>query len=368
MNVETMIYAYLAVCASMILFNCVCIFTFRRRDQSRRNHSSRLEKDILLQLARLEDGKAVEQRHREYLYKTLVTVRGLRVLDETLEHMLEQGSKNVWVYLEKIAPVFTYLVLENRYRDSMQLTYFAYVVQKYQIIRNQPFHIILEPMMELLEEPGLYSRENALQAIYSVGDCGLVLRALHEVDGNGYFHYPKLLTDGLLTFPGDQKRLAGELWNDFETFSIPMQTVILDYIRFSGTELSRELLALLTDSHRDDELRFSCIRYFGRNPYEPAYPLLLDFAEQATEHRWEYAAIAVSALASYPGEHTIEVLKAALGNANWYIRFNAAKSLETFHLSYLELSDIMEGKDRYAREILQYWMDIKKAKGDGMLT
>lgn len=72
--------------------------------------------------------------------------------------------------------------------------------------------------------------------------------------------------------------------------------------------------------------------------------------------------MSVLALAAYPGEHTVEVLKQALSDSNWYIRFNASKSLESFHLPYLEFSDIVEGGDRYAREILQYRLDMKNAQ------
>lgn len=42
MNVEVMIYGYLAVCASMIAFNCVCIVVFCQRDQSMRRRGTRL--------------------------------------------------------------------------------------------------------------------------------------------------------------------------------------------------------------------------------------------------------------------------------------------------------------------------------------
>lgn len=122
------------------------------------------------------------------------------------------------------------------------------------------------------------------------------------------------------------------------------------------------MIQLLAGSLRDDEIRFSCIRYFGKYPYEPAYPILLSFADCPQDQRWEYAAIAATALASYPGEHTVEVLKKALNSSNWYIRFNAAQSLERFQLTYLELSDVMESGDRYAREILQYRMDMKDAR------
>lgn len=362
MNIETMIYAYLAVCASMIVFNCACIFVFRRRDRRLHRHSSRMEADILRQIRSIRAGEPVEERHREFLRKKLVRTGGLMAFDETLDQLLAQTPGDVWAYLREIRPVFTYLAMENKYRSAMKLTYFAYVIRKYRVVEGKPIHVILDVMMKLLQEPSLYCRENALQAIYSSGDCGCVLRALHTVDESGRFHHAKLLTDGLLTFGGERHQLTQALWGAFESFSVPMQVVILDYVRFGGGDLREELLTLLADSRRDDEIRFSCIRYFGKYPYEPAFPLLIAFAERDRERRWEYAAIAATSLASYPGERTVGVLKKALNSSNWYIRFNAAKSLEGFHLTYLELSDVMESSDRYAREILQYRMDIENAR------
>lgn len=362
MNVETLIYAYLAICTSMILFNCACVFVFRRRDVSLQRKSRGLETEILRQMERMEAGKAVEESHKHYLQKKLLRVGNLLAFDETLERLLSQKPEDVWKYIREISPVFTYLALENKYRSPVKITYFAYVVGKYRVIEGRPVNLIIDIMMKLLQEPSLYCRENALHAIYSCGDCGCVLQALKVVDGNKTFHHPKLLTDGLLTFTGDHDRLAALLWREFDSFSVQMKVVILDYIRFSGKNMCKELLELMADGRQDDELRFSCIRYFGKYAYTPAYPLLISFAENEGELRWEYTAIAATALAAYPGERTIEVLKGCLSRSNWYIRFNAAKSLEQFHLTYAELNDVFDGRDRYAREILQYRMDVQKLK------
>lgn len=361
MHVETLIYAYLAICASMIVFNCACIFVFRRRDKTLHRHSSRLEEAVMEQIQRVRAEEPVEERHKAFLRKKLIRTGNLMAFDETLERLMGQVPEDIWAYIWEIRPVFTYLAMENRYHGTMQLTYFAYVIRTYRIIEGKPNSVILDMMMKLLQEPSLYCRENALQAIYSAGDCGCVLRALHAVDESQRFHHAKLLTDGLLTFGGDQELLRQALWDDFDTFSVPMRVVILDYIRFSGGDLREKLLPLLADGRQDDELRFSCIRYFGKFFHEPAFPLLVAFVEHPQEQRWEYAAIAAMALAAYPGERTVEVLKKALNSSNWYVRFNAAKSLESFHLTYLELSDVMEGNDRYAREILQYQMDMENA-------
>ena len=362
MNVETLIYAYLAICSSMIVFNCACIFVFRRRSVALQKRSSYLERQIAGQIKHIEAGEPVEDGHKQYLQKKLQQIKHLMAFDETLERLLGQEPDAVWKYLGEIAPIFAHLSLENKYRNVIHITYFAYIIKKYRVIQGKPASPVISMMMKLLQEPGLYCRENAMQAICSSGDCICVLHALQTIDQGQWFHHEKMLTDNLLAFSGDSDHLASTLWNEFSSFSVQMRVVILDYIRFSGRNMQEELLQLLADSRQDDEIRFSCIRYFGKVPYEPAFPLLVTFLENPNDNRWEYAAISATALASYPCERSIEVLKKALSNSNWYIRFNASKSLECFHLSYLELSDVMDGNDRYAREILQYRMDLKKAR------
>ena len=111
-----------------------------------------------------------------------------------------------------------------------------------------------------------------------------------------------------------------------------------------------------------DEVAYSCIRYFGKYHYEPAFSYLIAFAEHSEESRWEYTAIAASALGNYPGKRTEEALKSLLSSRNWYIRYNASESVEKLGLDYTDLIDIFEGEDRYAREIMRYRLDEKKMK------
>ena len=64
--------------------------------------------------------------------------------------------------------------------------------------------------------------------------------------------------------------------------------------------------------------------------------------------------MAAAALKDYKGEDVISALKSALYSSNWYVRYNAAVSLEASGFSYTELIDVMAGKDRYAREMMEY--------------
>lgn len=365
MHVETLIYVYLAICTAMIAYNCVCIVYFRHRDASQRKRSTRLATRIAQQTEALRAGGELAEDHVEYLGKKLVRINNLMVLDETLSVLAEYDPDAVQRYIEGVRPVFARLASSNPYRNPMHRAFFAYVVTKHRIVSHDGPAAVVQMMFELLADASLYCRENALQALYATGDRAVVLRAMRVIDQDGYFHHRKLIVDGLLAFAGDRRELAEVLWGEFESFSTEMQAVVLDFIRFSGCEMPDEMLSLLVDDDRDDELRFACIRYFWKRPDERAYPLLLALLKNQEGDRWEYAAIAATALSAYPGERTIVALKRAMGSPNWYVRLNASKSLEEFNLTYEDLGDVMDGGDRYAREILQYQLDMKRAREGG---
>ena len=75
------------------------------------------------------------------------------------------------------------------------------------------------------------------------------------------------------------------------------------------------------------------------------------FAQNEDPVQWEYATVSVFSLSRYEGHQVIEALKKALHSSNWYVRYAAAVSLESQHVNYEDLIDIVAGNDRYAREM-----------------
>ena len=358
MKVEVLIYAYLAVCAAMIGFNIACIFVFRLKDKRLEQYSGRFIK--IVQQA-IENG-TVTDNHCKYLSKKLTKINHLMAFDRTLEELFAQDPQQTRDYLRQLLPVFTYLTLEYKKRSTIQAAYFPYIIHKYQIFRGQPVSIVTDTILGLVRSPSLYVRENALQAICSIGSVECTINALWILNESSYYHHPKMITDGLLNFSGDTKRLGERLWENFDRFSKQMQRVIVDYFRFSSPDHKERILALLTSQYVDDEIAYSCIRYFGKYAYAPAYPVLTDIIERFQNDQWIYTAIAASALASYPGERTVAILKMLLHNTNWHVRSNASQSLMALGLYYTEMVDVFEGRDRYAGEIMRYRFDQKNMK------
>ena len=358
MKAEVLIYAYLAVCAAMIGFNIACIFVFRVKDK-RLDHYSRRFIKIVHQV--IED-QTVTEEHCKYLSKKLKKINNLMAFDKTLEELFPQNPKQTKDYIRQLSSVFIYLTLEYKKKSEIQAAYFPYIIHKYKVFQGQPISIVMDTMLELVHSPSLYVRENALQAIYSIGSVECTMNALWILNESTYYHHPKMITDGLLNFSGDTKQLAERLWNNLHRFSQKMQRVIVDYFRFSSSDHQERILELLTSHGVDDEVAYSCIRYLGKYAYPPAYPILTGIVERYQHNQWIYTAVTASALASYPGDRTVAVLKELLHSPNWHVRSNASQSLMSLGLYYTDMIDVFEGRDRYASEIMRYRFDQKNMK------
>ena len=87
------------------------------------------------------------------------------------------------------------------------------------------------------------------------------------------------------------------------------------------------------------------------------YKAIMTLETQRKKEQWEVVAVAMTVLASYPGEETVELLKQGLYSRNWYVRSNAAESLSRLRADYQQLRDVLEGPDPYARQILRFQLE-----------
>lgn len=322
--------------------------------------SESFTRELSCQIQNLNQTSKISEKHQKILMKKLTRINYLMAFDETLEQLFESDPDAVRNYIQAMSPVFVYLTLEYRKKSKLKAAYFPYIIKKYGVFRNQNITIVSDIMLDLVQDSNLYCRENALQALYAIGDAEDVIKALQIIDESAYFHNSKLLTDGLLNFMGDKTLLAEKLWKLYPFCSAQMQVTLLNYFRFSSGSHCEKILSLMIQSGQNREICLACIRYFGKYHYDPAFPYLVDFAEIDREEHWEYAAIAALTLSNYPCETTIEILKKLLKSPYWHVRFNASQSLKFMDIQYEDLSDIFEGQDRYAGEMLRYRMDQRQ--------
>lgn len=359
MNVEIMLYVYLFVCVSMIAFNIVMAIVFREKDKRIQRVSRRFSDLVAAQLEAVRNGGTVDQAHQKRLKKSLRRIGNMAAFDDMLEKVYRQTPELAQEYLRQLDDVFIVLTAHYGKKDAMEAAYFPYIIKKYRLIEGKHIPKIEEAMFSMLSEPSLYARENALQALYTTGDPATVIRALKILNRSELFLHGKILTDGLLNFSGETDALIKEIMDNFSSFGTEMQVSLLNYIRLSSGGYGEFMLGILRNQRQNHELRYCAIRYFGKYYDEAAYDVLCELACDASK-RWEYAAIASSALGNYPDKATMDILKKNLSSKNWYIRYNSAASLERLGATYYDLIDVFDGDDRYASEILHYTLERGK--------
>lgn len=368
MGVELMIYFYGAVCLSMIVFNVAYAMALRSSQPRMERRKRRLAGAVETQLRRLGQGKPLERRHLSTLQRRLRRVNSLTAFDQVLRPLFARQAEDPRVaeYLTQLQPCILALALVYQRRESIQAAYFSYFLSRYMAQKHMSIQSIQDVLLSYMAKENLYCRVNALQALCSFGSARHILTALEILDRGTVFFHEKILTETLLSYTGNHDELIALLWTRMDSLTPHTQLALLNYIRFRSGGYTREMMALMADPARDKEVSLAAIRYFGRYPYPPALPLLLSFAQDRDLTRWEYATVAVSSLARYQGPQVVQALKQTLHSPNWYVRCAAAASLEAQHMDYLELMDIVDGSDRYAREIMTYQLESHRAQKAGV--
>lgn len=366
MKIEIMIYVYIAICVSMILYNITYVFILKHREKALTINSEKFEKIIYSEISKIKSGEEVSQEHKDFLCKKLNQTAGITAFDKALQRIYEKESKLVEKYLIDTFCVFEYLTHRYISKDTIKIAYFPYILHKYNILKHRESEKLTDVLLELLRSINVYCRENTLKAIYSMQNPDITVMALKILDKNLSFHHPKLVCDGLLGYKGDKDALKDKLLNSFEAFSVQMKLNILNYFRFGNVRCDSYMFKMLTNEKENNEIRFSAIRYFEKFQNEEARPVLQSIAENSEGRTWEYQAIATSALKSYPDEVTFRILVKNLSSSNWHVRQNSAITCEKLGYSYYDLIDVFDGDDRYAREMMRYHLEKRNVGSEAV--
>lgn len=365
MGAEVLLYGYGLVCASMLVFNLLYGLHLRSDDRRMERRTGRLRRQVEKQLTEIREASdgishPIQVSHLTWMRRRLSHINELLAFDRLMEE-LDQENVVYEAYIRQLQPVFLHLATVYWKRESTQAAYYCYFLAKHKFRRHMEMDQFQQIVLSYLKKDSLYCKINALKALCSFGSPSILMDALETLgDGQESQLHEKVVTEALLTYTGDADALIDLLWRRLERFALPIQRSVLDYIRFQSGGYCARMLEILEDSRRDKELRLAAIRYFGKYRYAPARPVLLGFLNDNDPTRWEYAAISATALARYGGKDVVDALLRAMNSSNWYIRSNAASSLEAHGLTYEEMLKVLGGDDRYAREMLTYRLKAKQ--------
>lgn len=381
--VEGLISIYIIICASLVLFNCAFMLVMGIRKKFESSNVYKVKSRIAEEIKNISEKKEVTQKHLSYLLSNLSSPQVLLNFDRAMDSISEElssgkysfskdkkdkephyisaedGKKYFELYKKSIADIITDLIRFYRSRELTVRTYYVFILAKYKFLRYSKNAMLIATLKDILEEGDMHSCENVLFAIYTIGDAQLTFEIFEIIDKSENFIHPKILSDGLLAYEGNAKALQVLLLEKLKEFSYIMQVNILNYMRFASGEHCEKILDILTDKEVNDEVKFSCMRYFGKYKYEKAYPIIMKYAKPDKNIRTDFAIVAQMVLKNYPGKETMDILLENIHSSNWFIRYNASESLDALGIEYDDVMDIFDGKDRFSREMLQYRFDAR---------
>lgn len=273
MFVQILIYVYLGICAGMILFNIVTALLSQRREHRPFRDGIRLELTVERELDHLALTGEVNEEHLRYMERRLRRVNGLAAFDAALEHLCVRRPELTRSYLTALNGVMIALAEDYCRREEIEAAYFPYIIKKYRLLGGADDAPLKEVLLELLHEPSIYCRENAMQALYTAGDPAVLVRALRIIDASSLYYHSKLLSDGLLNYTGDTWELADALWEAFDAFQPWMQVTLLNYFRFSPAHTARKYTRSSTTARGTTRCAFPACATSDTTPIPPPTPI-----------------------------------------------------------------------------------------------
>lgn len=273
MFVQILIYVYLGICAGMILFNIATALLSRRREHRSFRDGIRLELTVERELDHLALTGEVNEEHLRYMERRLRRVNGMAAFDAALECLCVRRPELTRSYLTALNGVMIALAEDYCRREEIEAAYFPYIIKKYRLLGGADDAPLKEVLLELLHEPSIYCRENAMQALYTSGDAQIIVRALRIIDASSLYYHSKLLSDGLLNYTGDTWELADALWEAFDAFQPWMQVTLLNYFRFSPAHTARKYTRSSTIPRRTTRCALPVCAILAAIPIRPPTPI-----------------------------------------------------------------------------------------------
>lgn len=345
-TVEWVIYFYLFICFTLLVFNALYIARSTLLKRARAERVSQWE-------AAFAKGLGEAQLTKQHL-KTLSKAEQLTAFYTAFQNQA-MDPEQTHRFFQLNALQLQNLALVYSKRTVMERAFFAYFVASFHTSDVGNNDMLAEIMLSYLDDSTVYCRENVLHALYALGRPQALEHAFEILNQRGWYHNPKLIADGMASFTGDKTALVLRLWKHRGEWEEPLNVGTVQFaMSLKDPALDQAFYEALDSENLTTEVRFALVRYFQRHPYEPVLSVLYRYLETQDAQDSQLAVAAAAALQFYPGEDTRQHLKEALHSRSWYVRHNAASSLNHLGILPEDVEEIRQSGDRYALEMLQY--------------
>ena len=176
---EVILYVYMASCVAVLVFNVLYIFIDKYRGRRLEHQSLEMVDEITGQIQQMEAGVDVREEYFTGLIRRLKKLEKLRAFELSMEEIRRQmPAGRTEKYLEQMRRVFLELVPVYEKRDEIEQAYFASLVEKFGIDKGHTaYDGLMDFMIRMVVHKGVFVRENALRALYMIGNKEAVLAA-----------------------------------------------------------------------------------------------------------------------------------------------------------------------------------------------
>lgn len=347
-SVRAVIYFYIFICVVLLVFNLLYIFRSGNVKRRQQRKVERWEK----YLNSFAEGKPVWDAGE--LFRRLRNVQELMAFYEAAESWDQIQPGLPTSFFQSNGTMVLSLAKEYGEKAAMEQAFFAYVIAAFYPPVGNRQAPLLEYFLGYLDGSTVYSRENVLNALYCLGNIQSVEHAFLLMSQRGWYHDPRLLSDGLGRFHGEKESLVNRLWSCRRQLTECFQVGVIRFAdTLAGCGFAETFLKALETEQLPTETQFTLVRYFRRHAVPYAKPALLRLVKGGSGEKRELAIAAASALVSYPDDEVRQALKGALRSPNWYVRLNAARSLKVLGVAWEEAKAGFSD-DPYAAEMLEY--------------
>jgi len=361
MRLYIAIVMYMVGGLSLMIFNFVVIYRTKVKDKNTGKLNTQWRRVILLESPDGTEKSEFSEKHEKYLYKKLKNVENLEVFSNALEYYRERRDISSvfdgYMNMAAKSSVFQRLAFDYRRARNEERAYFAYFISMFPQLAGDTYTNLLDILISYIENANIYCRTNVLKALCKIGNIQALVNALEVMNDNYIFMYQRFLTDELMAFAGDKEALSLFLWAKYKNWNAQLMVSIVIFITMVSGEFKEVFFPILQSEDTDPEIRLAVVRYYRKYKYEPVRPILIEYV--ADSANINLAIVSAHTLSSYPGEDTTAALNNALRSSNWHLRYNSASNLVDLGLSTGDMSTLSAIDDKYAKEIVNYMMELK---------
>ena len=336
---------YILLCLALIIFDLAFLIFKTIKYLEFYSGNSRLKSKICSEITLHRETGSFTPGFTEELSRMLTRTKNLITLHSELERNQDMANlfrpiifEQIGIYLQK---------------SDYEQAFYAYVVSSFDYSNAPLPPEFASHFVTFLDSKSLYTFSNTMNAIFCFGQMNILLFAIDKANERGTFYHKKLLTDGLLASRVDQAQMVNELTKRFYQYSSHIQECLIDVFRMGKGDSSTLCIELMTSRSSDEQVRYSAMRYFSKQPTPLSREYFLSILK-TNDADWIEHMLAIQALNCYRDAEVYQMIKSKATSHHWYVRTNALEYLHSLEISREEISEILGTHDRYASEALLY--------------